>query len=105
MKVEQLEAEIDSLSAEHSQAVAQMTEDHRRQLDIAKEATDRMLKGATNQFLKDKQDLTSSYEARIKTLQDDHSAAIEQLLTEQKTEMTRILQENLEFKESYELDA
>lgn len=82
-----------------------MTEDHRRQMDIAKEATDRMLKGATAQHLKDKQNLTDNYESRISKMAHDHDSAIEKLLTEQKAEMTRILKENLEFKRSYELDA
>ena len=35
----------------------------------------------------------------------EHDSAIEKLLFEQKAEMTRIFQENLEFKKSYELDA
>jgi hypothetical protein len=42
-----------------------MTEDHLRAMDIAKEATDRMLKGATAQHLKDKQSLADSYESQL----------------------------------------
>ena len=93
------------MTAEHESAIAQITENHRREMDIAREATDRMLKGATTQHLQDKQNLTDSYESRLSKMARDHDSAIEKLLTEQKAEMTRIFRENLEFKQSYELDA